>query len=306
MNRQLLFLIGVIIIGVLAASILKNQVVSPEPARPAHAHTDKSAVIAGEPGQLTPEPDPESAEPEECLNPSQLRTHPLIVAEIERLSAVADKGPYFDSYRGLDVATLTSLAESGDSAAMVLLGTHAELVAANNDNSQVLDLVSRNKEGVHASRGRTLSDESRAAFLEAADWYYRAALNGRVMALHRYGHVSLLAYGGPVELGWIGKEEYEALEKSERNFLDPLNIYNFVTFEVAPEILSGPMAEIRALIPKGSERTRPIADALMNRYMEDLRQAGLPLVRVNVSSLPSMDFLEDRLCPGYELDQVFD
>lgn len=143
---------------------------------------------------------------------------------------------------------------------------------------------------------RPLSPEFVGHMAQARRWFYDAALHGRVMVLHRVGDSLSVEKGGAVKLGWIDAAEYDSLSSYEKTALMPSNVYNVLSFEIAPTLKSGPHGTLIAEIMPRSDRQRVIVDQLADQFHHDLQDAGLPPIAVSESTAPPMNDLLSLLC----------
>ena len=236
-------------------------------------------------------------ESERCLTLEQLESHPVITRDAHRFDAVSDSGPVIAAYRGLSEQEIQDLAAQGDSAAMVVLGAMSVMRArAWPVEKAVAYLLFEDPELRAFTLSRPLSTEFLDHMKLARQWFYKAALHGRVMVLYRVGDSLALEKGGPVELGWISRQEYDGLSDHEKTALHPFSVYNVLAYEVAPGLKSGPPGQIlTALIPR-TEQQMAIVDELAGQFARDLHDAGLPPVVVPESSVPPADDLLSLLC----------
>lgn len=232
-----------------------------------------------------------------CFSESQLESHPLFADEQARLDALAVTGPTMASYRGLSYAELESMVVQKDSAAMAVLGAISVMRARRmSDDDAVPYLLSEDKQLNAFSFTRPLADEVLKDYEEARDRFYEAALHGRLLSLQKVGEITWIIEGGPVELGWIEKDSYEALSTKEKNALDPMQVYQALLMEIAPQLESGPFGDLMSeFIPHSDLQQALIAD-LAERFYRDLERAGLPEIEVSESSAPSLRELRSMLC----------
>ncbi len=239
-----------------------------------------------------------------CLTLEQLETHPEIAKDAYRYDAVMDSGPVIAAYRGLSEQQLRDLTAQGDSAAMVVLGAMSVMRAREWPVEKAVPyLMLEDRELMAFTISRPLSPEFVDHMRQARQWFYRAALHGRVMVLYRVGESLIFEQGGPVEIGWISKEEYDGLSNREKMALYPANVYSALAFEVAPGLRSGPTGEILTAIMPRTERQQVVVDQLAQQFERDRKDAGLPPVVVSESSLASFDDLLLLLCES-ERDRV--
>lgn len=232
-----------------------------------------------------------------CLTLEQLETHPVVTQDGYRYEAVVDSGPVIAAYRGLSEQELQRLATQGDSAAMAVLGAMSVMRARDWPVEKAVSyLMLEDPDLLSFTFTRPFSPEFINHMAQARQWFYKAALHGRVMVLWRVGDSLTFEQGGPVELGWITKEEYDGLSNQEKSALHPSNVYNVLALEVAPGIQSGPQGEILAELMPRSEQQLAVVDQLAEKFQRDLRDSGLPPIVVPESNMPSFDDLLLLLC----------
>ena len=232
-----------------------------------------------------------------CLSQEQLESDPVLAAEIARFDALATSGPTIESYRGLSSAELAGLANQGDSAAMAARGAISVMRAMNLDENRAIDYLVLEETSLRTfSFQRPLKMETMAHLEEARDWFYRAAVHGRLLALQSAGEILGVVGGSPTELGWIPQDEYETLEGYERHALDPANVYGALAFEIAPELRSGPLGTMLADLTPGGDRQQLLLHELAWQFNQDREAASLPPFEIPASTAPSMEELESMLC----------
>lgn len=243
------------------------------------------------------QPGKQAPDSESCLTLEQLESHPILVEDAYRFDSVATKGPTIAAYRGLSAAELRGLASQGDSAAMAVLGAMSILRAKKLPENKAVPYLMHEETGLQTSQLARPPDSVTAAHLEeASEWFYQSALHGRVLALHHVGDLLWMQKGGPVELGWIDKAEYDSLASFPKNALLPANVYNALAFEIAPELQSGPYGTMMSELMLRSELQQKIVKSLGDRFREDLHAAGLPPISVTASAAPPFEELKSLLC----------
>lgn len=274
-------------------SPLSAETNSAESAPPADAGSGRSAAV--EPSQ----PDDRS-----CLSPEQLETHPAFAKELERLDPVMTNGPAMDSYRYLGRKALLDLADQGDSGAMAVLGAMDLLRFRGLDEARAVAYLRYEDIGL---RNRAAQQSPSAAALDdlqtAQDWFYQAALHGRLYALTEMAWLYSWRQQGPVELGWISAKDYDTLDNSGLTAIDPVNVYNDVVHRLAPNLEDGPIGQLlgdmRDAFVRPSARQAAIVDELANQFERDRRVAGLPPVVVPEYRGPALEELQALLCDIY-------
>lgn len=237
------------------------------------------------------------AESQPCLTAVQLQSHPDLVQDSYRFDAVSDTGPSIASYRGLSEQELRDLATQGDSAAMTVLGAMSVMRAREWPVEKAVPyLMLEEPELMAYSFSRPLSQEFVEHMADARKWFYDAALHGRLLALHRVGDSLSFEIGGAVKLGWIDEVEYDSLSSYQKTALMPSNVYNVLSFEVAPALKSGPLGSLLYELMPRTEQQRVIVKQLAEQFSRDLNDAGLPPIAISESTAPPMEELLSLLC----------
>lgn len=237
---------------------------------------------------------------DDCFSPGQLETHPMFAADVGRIDLVATNGPTIASYRGLSAVELGNLATQGDSAAMAVLGAMSVMRARNLPDDRAVAYLLYEDKTLMSYRPQIPPEPDAAKhFDDAANWFYQSALHGRVLALNHIGGILWLTGRGPVELGWIEKEEYVSLKRGDRNSLMPGNLYNALAFEIAPQLRDGPFGTIFTDLIGHSERQQPIITELAEKFHRDREAARLPPIVVPESTAPSIEVIKSMLCDSY-------
>lgn len=230
------------------------------------------------------------------MTPDQLETDPLLLQDAIRLTSVNTNGSQIEAFRGIGEAALHDFAAQQDSAAMVILGERAVLRALGLDEERAVSTL-QYEEGYEERilHGKSLSDAARLELNDAAYWYYQAALHGRLFALRNFGDVVDAQFGGPVGLGWIGKEDYDALDSRDKNAMIPANLYQSLVNKIAPQLLQGALGQIAGMGITADVQD-PILEKLHDEFMNDLANAELPPISVPAAVSPPIEELFAKLC----------
>jgi len=240
-----------------------------------------------------------------CLSIEQLETHPILVKDSYRFDSVSTNGPSIAAYRDLSAAQLRSFASQGDSAAMSVLGAVSIMRARKLSDIKAVPYLLFEDRSLHTYVSNSSIETSTNAHLEeAGEWFYKAALNGRVMALYQVGDTLWNRGLGPVELGWIDNAEYEQLSSFQKTALIPSNVYNVLAFEIAPELKTGPSGRlIFEMLPR-SKRQEQAINALKKQFNEDLKLSGLPPISIPASAAPPIEELMSMVCDSVLKQQI--
>jgi hypothetical protein len=137
-------------------------------------------------------------------------------------------GPQIEIFRGVSEDSLRSFAAQGDSAAMAVLGARAAMRALELHEQRAVPWLQFEDVNMETMLpGKTFSEPALFELDEAAQWFYRAAMHGRLYALRNY-EVIAARHGGPVGLGWIEDEDFRSLSSRERSALYPSNVHQNV------------------------------------------------------------------------------
>ncbi len=180
--------------------------------------------------------DGESAVTGDCLDESFLELTPEIQRQAVFYESMNTQSKSFDSYRGLTRSNIEDLVTQGDSRAMVVRGAMAEMEARGYSDSMAFEFLwNINADVTRRLNPEDLSEEQRGHLQEAADYYYQAALNGRLLVLPYYGAAVSYISGGPVEQGWIDKVAYDQLDETrKKKSVSPAYIFYLLAFDIAP------------------------------------------------------------------------
>lgn len=287
---------GIFLIGYRLATDYESSSRAPQLAATDSEHDDRGG--GSEPkASARSQPDSTGGSPRSCLTAAQLEGHPLLVEDSYRFDAASDSGPSIASYRGLTEQELLDLATQGDSGAMVVLGAMSVMRAREWPVEQAVSyLMFEDPDLMLYEFSRPLSEKFLGHMARAREWYYKAALHGRVMVLHRVGDSLSFEQGGAVKLGWIDAAEYDGLSSHEKIALIPANVYNVLSFEVAPALKSGPHGKLMADLMPRSERQHAIVDRLAKQFFRDLDDAGLDPVSIPESTAPPIEDLLHLIC----------
>lgn len=300
---------AVLFVAIIGILWIKHQ---PDAGHEYPAHASQLAVIDSalnlRRSGSKPEPGPGSktestgGDSGSCLNLEQLERHPLVVEDSYRFDAASSSGPSIAAYRGLTEQEVRNFADQGESAAMVVLGAMSVMRARGWPVEQAVPyLMFENPDLFVYEYTHPLSKETLGHMAEAREWYYQAALHGRVMVLSRVGQLLSDERGGAVGLGWIDASEYDALSDDEKFAWSPWYVYYVLSFEVAPALKTGPLGGPMSEVFSMGERRRIIVDQLAERFFRDLDDAGLDPASIPESEAPPIEDLMALLCEG-ELD----
>lgn len=238
-----------------------------------------------------------------CLTFSQLESLPALLQDAQRMESVSSSGPALDSYASFDGATLQGFVDQGDSAAMVIMGARAVMRAYATNESMALEWLNARHQ-IHdlLVPGSQLSPTAGLALNDAAYWFYEAALHGRLFALEQHGVIRSRLFGGPVGLGWIGQEDYDALDVTERGWLHPANVYQEVAYDLAPQLKEGILGSLSYRIPE-SDLLRDIRRRLVADFNQSLLDSDLPAISLPATASGAAEIL-NQVCDSVKREQL--
>lgn len=235
-----------------------------------------------------------------CTNFRPDLTHPWLIAESTRLERLSGEGPSFIAYQGLSERELEGLAAQQDSGAMIVLAERAVASARGEPLDNVVARLAGQEPSMNNGARRDVDEEAQKSQLANAEkWFYLAALHGRVAALTQLGDVQRRLGLGPVELGWIEAQDYEALEQDTRLRLWPTLVYQEAAFRLGGGIMESPLF----VLLMESHQPQPAADddavrAVTTRFERDLRERGLRMPDIPEYQGPDLDAWRAEFCDG--------
>ena len=235
---------------------------------------------------------------EGCLTAAQLEVHPSVIQEAREFAEIAANGDVIDAYRGLSLAELQELANQQDSAAMVAMAGHFVVTAFGYSGDRAIDYLQfTDPELVELTRfKRDFPEEQLQSLRQAQHWFYEAALHGRYMALVNYGRMLHITVGTPVDLGWIGQSDYDALPPARRSTLWASNTYYEVIRQLIPGWQDEVVLGLMLSIPPSTERQREIAQPLVAVFEADRKERGIPAPTTRQDSALKLEELMALLC----------
>lgn len=245
----------------------------------------------------------ETDRPVACLTKDELRVHPVIRQLMSQLESASVEGADIEIFRGLEEATVTGFAEQGDSAAMAVTGAILVMRAYKLDDSLAIDWLSRGGHIEGVETGQPLSSDASLALNDAAYWFYRAALYGRLFALRNYGQVRDRLFGGAVGLGWVSQEEYDSLDTDQLNELLPENLYRKLVFDLAPQLDTG-LNWSPSMNVLRSETAGRIRNDLFQEFHTALADSDLPPLNAPAAAtLQELDELRSQICDSEKQEE---
>jgi len=234
----------------------------------------------------------------DCLTYPEARRNPGLRREFERMRGAGLLMDDVEPYRHVDDATLTAFSGTGDTAAMMVLGQRRLLAALGGDPAMAVDRLARNPV---SQEGGSVDLEAIDSELldEAAGWFYRAALHGRIYALHKYGDALQWREGlidAPARLGWVDQAEWTGMTRMEQAAWSPPNVYAEAIYDLAPALTTG-FSGIGYNLGLKSDKTQVLRDRIVKRFLADQHDAGLPPLDISMSDFDIKEF-ESSLCPG--------
>ena len=235
---------------------------------------------------------------ENCLSESMLETHPMMMDEMERLDPFLVNSGSISVYRELTESELGHLIAQGDSGAMAVLGAMHVMRARGLPDSEAVPYLLMENPALLTYRYKLPHTEEQTRHYElAAEWFYKSALHGRLLALINVGHQLDMMGKKPVDLGWISIEDYDQLTRGQKSTFNAANVYQAVAFTIAPQVEVGFFEEIGlGFGSKLAKRFANIAEPIATQFRSDRAELGLDPLIVPASTLPSYDELTELLC----------
>lgn len=235
------------------------------------------------------------AEPD-CLPVDELNRHPLVLKLQSQADTAATDGIDIEKFRGIDDATVRGYADQGDSAAMVVVGAMSVMRAFRVDTSRAVDWLANGGalDGVVMEQ-QEMSPDAGLALNDAAYWFYQAALHGKVFALRHYGQVRDQLFGGPVGLGWIEQQDYDALERDQQLVLSPARIYGSAAAAMRPVPDENVSRTPVSKSPVSEIAERVLFDIRSN-FDDSIADAALPQPTTSSSDVAEYERLMSQVC----------
>lgn len=239
-----------------------------------------------------------ASETENCLSESMLETHPVMMDELERLDPYVVNSGSISDYRNLAESELRHLIAQGDSGAMAVLGAmHVMRARGLPDSDAVPYLLLEEPSLLSYQYKLPHTEEQRRHYQFAADWFYKAALHGRLLALINVGDQLVTLGKTPVDLGWISTEDYDQLTRAQKSTFNAANVYQAVAFTIAPQVEVGFFEEIGlGFASVFAKRFADIAEPIATQFRSDRAELGLDPLIIPASTLPSYSELTELLC----------
>jgi hypothetical protein len=245
---------------------------------------------------------PAPADKPACLTRKQFEELPEVIQDAMRMESVAVGGTAMSAYESLNEETLRGFADQGDSAAMAVIGAINVMRAYGLDESLAIKWLNQEQGISDLDQGNSqLSSAASLALNEAGYWFYEAAIHGRLLALQNYGRSRGRLFGGPVGLGWIGREEYDTLSASEKRSLVPADLYAQVAYDIAPALREGVLGDLSRMLPQ-STLQETIRAELVSEFEQSLSDRGLPAISLPATASVEIVDLLDSAC-DFEIEE---
>jgi hypothetical protein len=219
-----------------------------------------------------------------------------VIAERERLEDFTVEPWQFRAYSNLSEAQTLALVDQGDTKAMVIMGMRSRLIAlGRKPQSAVPYLIAPYKLPTKINPSKDAERESRNHAGDAAEYFYQAAIHGRLLALRTYGEQLELAGLDAVSLGWVSDDEYAEFSDVEKAKLRPSEVFESLAYELVPNLVNEWTHSVKIVYPFDEDyaelRNRILA-VLDNRFREELNRYGDVLPIVRKSSISKLMVLE--------------
>lgn len=232
-----------------------------------------------------------------CLTEDQFYSHPRIAEEAARLAPFsATMSEEISAYRGLTEDELLPLIQQGDSAAMAVMGAIELMRGRSEPDSKAVPYLML--EGGGYVRHGPISADQIKHYEKAIEWFYEAALNGRVLALINLGEVLTLQQKTPLKLGWVSEEDFSSMTREQQLVFNAANVYQGLAYTIAPELEIGLFDE--GYGTQAAQKYAEIIQPLYDRFEKDRVQRGLPPIAVPESKLPPLSELDGIICEAPE------
>ncbi len=226
---------------------------------------------------------------------------PLPEAELQVLSGAGYSPEALESYSVLNRATVTELAHQGDTLAMLALA-ELEVYSARGFGDEA-NWTARHQMSSDRPIEVLSKNEQRERWNEALHWYYRAALEGRVLALIQYGRTLSETAVTPAELGWLPEADYHPLTDAEKQAMAPSLIYSEVAKRLAPESYDWAMRPVDSITPEHefTDAHEFIIASTVERFFKDLDAGGYATPEALTTNFPVYSMSTGAQClPGSE------
>ncbi len=288
----MLFAVILLMVAVVATVVYSSRpdpavAIAPAPARAAPQVDQQVIEAAGDPFTGAQPTGEESAA---CTDEQRSRYQLAVQTEQERLAPYSISRSTLATYETLRESDLASLAEQGDSEAMVMLGARSMARAFGYDPAGAMELVVIPSD---QSRLRYLARPDREARLEhanrAAGWFYRAAMHGRLWALWYYGYAYQESGFTVVDIELMSRADYEALDGQDQVKLETTGLFSMVMYSLDPDILDLSRMRQERFESRLSEmeaRFGPLMNSLRIEFDLSLEVNGLYRADVPESEFP--------------------
>lgn len=244
-------------------------------------------------------PEPATAQTA-CLSIRDISRHPKLEQELQRHQQISVMDEtLLEPMRPLSNKQLQSMADTGDTLAMVMLGARAMMRASRIPEDKALDYLLPQEGRYPDLWGKRYDDAGRKEMEESQKWFYQAALHGRLQALSLYGQSLFYVGETPVTLGWMDQARYEQLSIHQRNAWNPSNLYGRLMYDIAPELKTGFISSILhqlAAPVSSSEETAEIRAELAQGFYEDRFRLALDSPKMMALDTPDVWELISDIC----------
>ena len=205
----------------------------------------------------------------DCLSPQE-----VMAQSFDAVAKLGPMGPDVDALLGVDEAGLMSLAEQEDSAAMAMLAVRNIMKAKGLSPDDAASLFNSSVTPTSQLSSALYLDDTDFSpnqmldLQEANYWLYQSALRGRLVMLSMYGNVIGKQFGGPVGLGWLPRERYDAMDSRLQNLFAPKTVYGFVAQRYLLDL--GGQEALDAMPEEDRETFDALVERLYQKFAADI------------------------------------
>lgn len=211
---------------------------------------------------------------------------------LQRLESSVLTPEAVSAYRNLSLADLESLAEQGDSLAMMTYGTHLLLVSTGRNPKLAVDYLAHQVPIAEITPIANAQPKNAVLFASMArNVFIEAAVRGRHAAFPFIGLTYEAQRKNAVDLQWISQEDYDALDDEQKNSLEPRVAYAQLAYMMDPNLLpagSPNREKFDSRLERLGEHAA-ILDALESDFRQRLARSGRVFPTLPPLTYPDVD-----------------